>query len=263
MRIIFKRLGIIASVIVLLIFFVFFVPIIINECYNKGGYVTNWGAADVLIYYGAVLGGMATLLAIYLTIRYESKKNRLERKREKIEQRIRYIGSILFGALRHFSDEAYLHNLTVHPKLILDSPQKIYDFYHNAHKYENIEIYFTSDEKNFLETVLKDIQEYAKEYSEILWKLNLLLRDYSLNVHFSSLIKDNINNSNNLIHIKDISLASLTELSEKEMIIVNKWSDIFEEIKELSEKKYEKLDLSVQTDLKRLEDKWLNEDLVI
>lgn len=39
------------------IIFVIVVPIVINECYKaNSGYMTIWGAADVLSYYGTILG---------------------------------------------------------------------------------------------------------------------------------------------------------------------------------------------------------------
>ena len=53
-------------------------PIIINELYKTGkGYLTLWGAADVLSYYGTLLGAVATIVAVVLTIRF-TKKQQME-----------------------------------------------------------------------------------------------------------------------------------------------------------------------------------------
>lgn len=64
------------------------VPILINESYiPSGGYITKWGAADVLSYYGTLLGALATIIALYFTIKSTRTQITSERyisiKREK------------------------------------------------------------------------------------------------------------------------------------------------------------------------------------
>ena len=55
-----KRKTVILIVLAVL-FFLIVVPICINECYKIGpGYITEWGAADVLSYYGTALGATAS-----------------------------------------------------------------------------------------------------------------------------------------------------------------------------------------------------------
>lgn len=78
--------SIIAAVVAL--FFVIGVPFIINELYKTGnGYITLWGAADVLAYYGTILGAVATILAVVLTIRFTKRQiqreNFLQRETDK------------------------------------------------------------------------------------------------------------------------------------------------------------------------------------
>lgn len=78
--------GIIALVVAL--FFVIGIPFIINELYKTGnGYITMWGAEDVLAYYEAILGAVATVLAVVFTIRFTKKQiqreNYLQREVEK------------------------------------------------------------------------------------------------------------------------------------------------------------------------------------
>lgn len=47
------------------------VPLIINELYKiDKGYITLWDAADVLAYYAEILGGMISIIALYVTIFY-------------------------------------------------------------------------------------------------------------------------------------------------------------------------------------------------
>mgnify|MGYP007020133841 FL=1 len=57
------------------IIFVVGVPIIINECYKaNSGYITMWGAADVLSYYGTILGVLVATATIAVTIRFTQKQ---------------------------------------------------------------------------------------------------------------------------------------------------------------------------------------------
>lgn len=45
------------------VFFIVGIPILINESYKNGqGYITMWNAADVLSYYGNILGSAATIM---------------------------------------------------------------------------------------------------------------------------------------------------------------------------------------------------------
>ena len=61
-----KIIIIIASIIVATI-----VPFAINELYRvNDGYITIWGAEDVFSFYGDLLGAIATIGAVYLTIDY-------------------------------------------------------------------------------------------------------------------------------------------------------------------------------------------------
>ena len=54
---------------------IFFIPIGINELYKAGaGYVTVWGAADVLSYYGTILGAITTVGALIVTISFTRKQ---------------------------------------------------------------------------------------------------------------------------------------------------------------------------------------------
>ena len=51
------------------------VPILINECYKVGGgYITIWNAADVLSYYGTIVGAAIAVATIALTITFNRKQ---------------------------------------------------------------------------------------------------------------------------------------------------------------------------------------------
>lgn len=70
----------IKGVVLLSAFFVVGIPIIINELYKREGwYSTVWTGADVLAYYGTLLGAAATILALVVTIRVTQEQVRAER----------------------------------------------------------------------------------------------------------------------------------------------------------------------------------------
>ena len=51
------------------------VPIIINECYKtNSGYMTIWGAADALAYYGTILGALVAVATVVVTILFTYKQ---------------------------------------------------------------------------------------------------------------------------------------------------------------------------------------------
>lgn len=59
------------------------IPIGINESYQNGeGYMTLWGAKDMLQFYGSVLGAIATVIGVYFTLdytRYQKKRDYIQR----------------------------------------------------------------------------------------------------------------------------------------------------------------------------------------
>lgn len=88
-----RRILISIIVFGVIIIFMFGIPIIINECYKLGGYITMWNAADVLGYYGTILGAVVSIGVLAVTIHYnrhqltaESKQQAEIRKWQMIEQ---------------------------------------------------------------------------------------------------------------------------------------------------------------------------------
>lgn len=60
--------------IIIILFFIFVVPIIINESYKtNSGYITLWNAADVLSYYAVILTGIFSISILAITI-FSTKK---------------------------------------------------------------------------------------------------------------------------------------------------------------------------------------------
>ena len=81
-----KIIGIVLGV----LFLVFGIPIIINMCYKANcGCSTAWDASAMLGYYGAILGALATIVTVILTILFTKKQIQresfLRRENEKWE----------------------------------------------------------------------------------------------------------------------------------------------------------------------------------
>lgn len=88
-----KRIIIVIAVLFCVLLFVVAVPVAINESYKIGGYITLWNAADVLGYYGTILGAVVSIGVLAVTIYYnrhqltaESKQQAEIRKWQMIEQ---------------------------------------------------------------------------------------------------------------------------------------------------------------------------------
>ena len=68
-----KSKRVLAAVVIAAIL-IFGIPILINECYKHGGYTTMWEAADVLSYYGAILGASIAVGTLTVTILFTRKQ---------------------------------------------------------------------------------------------------------------------------------------------------------------------------------------------
>lgn len=70
-----KKAVKIALIILGAMFLIIGVPIIINECYKaNSGYTTVWDGADVLGYYGAILGSVIAVATLAITIIFTKKQ---------------------------------------------------------------------------------------------------------------------------------------------------------------------------------------------
>ena len=60
--------------ILVILFFVFGIPLVINECYKANcGYSTAWDASAMLGYYGTILGAIITVVTLVTTITFTKK----------------------------------------------------------------------------------------------------------------------------------------------------------------------------------------------
>lgn len=86
-----RKAKYIVIIVLAILFFTILIPIAINESYKHGViYVTKWDAADVLAYYGTILGTVATATALVVTITFTHKQIRrdcyLKKESEKWEK---------------------------------------------------------------------------------------------------------------------------------------------------------------------------------
>lgn len=76
------------------------VPIGINECYKANtGYITRWDAADVLSYYGTLLGSLIAVVVLAATISFTRKQIAYDQFVKKQEQHWNNIDAIITKAL--------------------------------------------------------------------------------------------------------------------------------------------------------------------
>ena len=59
------------------------VPIIINEIYKLDrGYITIWGAPEVLSYYGTILAAVGGILGVFFTVKYSQRQYREDARQQ-------------------------------------------------------------------------------------------------------------------------------------------------------------------------------------
>ncbi len=155
-------------------FLVVVVPIIINESYKaKNGYMTMWGPADVLSYYGIILGSLITILALTITIRFTKKQiqreSYLKAKREKwnnIEDEIvkaleeinpARTSELINQALSHNRDEIIvsLRSCMLRAETAMDA----------------LRGYITTNDAEILSPLLSAMTDYSEKYCDSIGQL--------------------------------------------------------------------------------------------
>ena len=79
----------------LLVIVAFIIPLIINEAYKIGGYVTVWDGSDMLAFYGNILTAAAAIIGVYYTLDYSKfKQMDFEKLRVKPYLQITHFGEL-------------------------------------------------------------------------------------------------------------------------------------------------------------------------
>lgn len=94
-----KRTITLISSLVGLLFLTIGVPIIINECYKAGGYITLWQAEDVLSYYGTILGATVSVAVLAATILFTRKQIRHDQFVNRQSQKWKSVDAIIIQAI--------------------------------------------------------------------------------------------------------------------------------------------------------------------
>lgn len=94
-----KRIITVISSLASLLFLVVGVPIIINECYKAGGYITLWQAEDVLSYYGTILGATVSVAVLAATILFTRKQIRHDQFVNRQSQKWKSVDAIIIQAI--------------------------------------------------------------------------------------------------------------------------------------------------------------------
>ena len=195
--------------------------------YNIGGYQTHWGASDVLSYYGSILGGLATLIAVLLTIRHSTnniKKDNArrdnERKEERMRDRIIFVSGLFYNMLAKLDASHFLNSFRGKFEDWTKHPMEIFHYFDNAHRYVNIDINFVNSEKELMTNEIQGLVAYAKKYSEHLWDFHILLlgwKNIEKQKAFRLRIDAELNSSNSMKRqiASDSALPSLEEDLDK------------------------------------------------
>lgn len=99
-----KKWLIVLVVTIIILALVIGIPLGINELYKKGsGYITVWDGADVLSFYGTILGSTITIIALIVTLISTRKQIQRERFLERNQIKWEKVESIITQALINIS----------------------------------------------------------------------------------------------------------------------------------------------------------------
>lgn len=98
--------------IVAAIFLVIGIPVIINECYKANcGYLTVWDGADVLGYYGTILGSSIAVITLAATIIFTKKQIQRDSYLRTETEKLSKLESIFLGILDSINPIETLKNV--------------------------------------------------------------------------------------------------------------------------------------------------------
>ncbi len=107
-----KRVIKIIFVVAIVIFLIVGIPIFINECYkSKCRYITVWDGADVLGYYGTILGAVIAVLTLAATIVFTKKQIQRDSYLRVETEKLSKLESIFLGILDSINPIETLKNV--------------------------------------------------------------------------------------------------------------------------------------------------------
>lgn len=159
------------------------IPIAINECYKPNkGYITVWGGAEVLSYYGTILGAVATIWVLDRTIKFTRKQIQHDRYIQTEQAKWKQIECAATDLLDFIMpaklNEMYVRILAAQPQKYLSPDFVIFaarvrimrnKFLHSVSMEDKHEM---DEFLKKLKAVCDDVAEIANEYQSILEKAN-------------------------------------------------------------------------------------------
>jgi len=183
-KIIVKKVPLWVWGIISLLVFGFVVPLLINWSFTSEVVLiyTAWSAGEFLLYYGTLLGIITMAIIFRLTIVHENEKLRSEnqkrddeRKEEEERKRTNFILRSLHFMLSKLNSHTFLGTFTNKIENWENEPHEIYKFFDGASSVININTSFDSEENELIKKEFSQIQQYAQEYTNLLWDFYILL----------------------------------------------------------------------------------------
>jgi hypothetical protein len=140
---------------------------------------------DTLAYYGAVLGGIATLLAVIITVLDGDKKRNNDKLESENRERYNNVSSLFFDTLNNLNC-SYLSDFKIDFDIIwnlvrtgerqakfvdLFLAEKLPELIEKANKCKILDIYLSSNEKEIFSETLKILDKYRERYTSFLHRL--------------------------------------------------------------------------------------------
>ncbi|MCL2353775.1 MAG: hypothetical protein FWC69_04010 [Defluviitaleaceae bacterium] len=147
---------IVTIVVVVLLFFAIIIPL-------------HWGETYALGYFGSILAGGATVVAVFITINHTAKRQEKERKRDAAIQRLNFVSSSLRLMLSKLDSIRYLsETFLALINIWRENPQEIYKFLNEVSGIIDMNLEFDLEENELIGEEFLKLQEYAKSYAGLL-----------------------------------------------------------------------------------------------
>lgn len=149
------------------------IPIVINECYKADTvYLTMWDAADVLSYYGTVLGAVAAVTALVATIVYYRKQIIYDKTLQKEQDKWTKIEKMVDQAL----DDIHPSKITIAITEALENQRT--DLAYLKLSTYNMTARNSVDKLLFLKEKGQGIADLIKTIDSTTEKLNTIVKNY-------------------------------------------------------------------------------------
>ena len=255
---------VIAGIIALIL--VIGVPIVINELYKvNAGYMTIWGAADVLSYYATILGACVTVGALIVTIIFTKKQVQRDSFIKHQEEKWNRIESMVSSSLDRINPARIIEIILKVTSSSYDEAITAFHLYSLQAKtaLDSLFGYLSGEYYPRLEPLLLDIQDAAEEYCGIVSKLdsqyqNLILLEMRKNAQSIY----NKAHQNPAAHMRDLlnSQMFLSKTSSLDATEIRaEINALSEQLSALRDTSYRKLLEKKRSTFSAIHDRWPNE----